>query len=872
MTGNELRKKYLDFFASKQHLVQGSFSLIPQDDPSLLIVAAGMAPLKPFFTGRMTPPSTRMATCQKCVRTNDIENVGYTARHQTFFEMLGNFSFGDYFKREAIAWAWEFVTQHLKLDVAKLYASIYEDDDEACAIWRDEIGLEEWRIVRMGKKDNFWEIGTGPCGPCSELYYDRGPEYGCGKQGCFVGCDCDRYLEFWNLVFTQYDRQEDGSYLPLAKKNIDTGAGLERLASIMQGKATNFETDLLFPIIDYIQKTSGKQYGIDKARDVSMKVIADHGRSVVVMIGDGIMPSNEGRGYVLRRILRRAIRHGKLLGISKPFMGDVVGVVADIYAQPYPDITKNHDYIRKIIEVEEQRFNETLQQGTELLLDIVAQHKDAHVAVLSGDAVFKLYDTYGFPWELTREIVEEHGLSINYEGFLQAMEQQRARARSARSDVGGFEGTPDLTGIVSSPTIYDRSLIQANVLAVFRGESILKDVEVGADAGIVVDGTAFYAEGGGQTGDKGVISAPGMMFEVENVKKLPDGTIVHYGKLANGKIGAGQVINLAPDKAAHQAIARNHSATHILQAVLKQKLGGHVNQAGSQVTAERLRFDFTHFEQISPETMRDIERCVNVYILGDVHVDVRNMSIEEAKTSGAMALFGEKYGDVVRVVRMGDFSLELCGGSHVCSVGEIGLFKIVAEESVAAGVRRIEAVTGIAAVDYVQARERIINAIAATFKTAVENIPERLEQTLGKIKEQERAITQLNSKIVAGQTESLFEQMYEHGCVKCLVVEAVVPDAESLRELGDTIKAKWSDCAVLLAAKIGDKVNFLALSRGAAAGKVHAGNLVKEVAAIAGGGGGGKPDMAQAGGKQPEKLQAALDKARDIIDKAFTGG
>ena len=872
MTGNELRKKYLDFFKAKQHLIQNSYSLIPHEDPTLLIVAAGMAPLKPFFTGKMTPPSPRIATCQKCVRTNDIENVGHTARHHTFFEMLGNFSFGDYFKIEAIEWAWEFVTKHLLLDPERIYPSVYVEDDEAYNIWRDKIGIPEQRIVRLGKKDNFWEIGPGPCGPCSELYYDMGEEFGCSNPECFVGCDCDRYLEFWNLVFTQFDRQEDGSYLPLTKKNIDTGAGLERLASIMQRKRSNFETDLVFPIIQYIERTAGMIFGSNAQNDISMKVIADHGRSMVVMIGDGILPSNEGRGYVLRRILRRAIRHGKLLGIDRPFMLPLVDVVAEIFAEPYPEIRNNIDFIKKIVENEENRFNETLQQGTELLFKIIAEQNKTGGTIIPGADVFKLYDTYGFPWELTMEIAAEQGLSIDQSGFKTAMEEQRDRARAARADVIVADTVPDLTVLVNQPTDYNKQYTSANILAIFTDGQLLNVAPSDSEVALVLDRTAFYAEGGGQVCDKGLIINSNAKFEVHSVKKLADGTVVHYGKVLSGEFIINAPIILQPDCELRIAAARNHTATHILHSVLKKVLGNHVNQAGSQVTAERLRFDFSHYEQLKLEQLQEIERSVNKLVLSGETVEIKKMAIADAKVAGATALFGEKYGDVVRVVRIGDYSQELCGGIHVDQSSEIGMFKITSEESVAAGVRRIEAVTGIAAVEFSQRQTEILNKIADTLKVGFDNLADRVDYLQVKTKDLEKTISQLNRKLVGNQLNDLCNATVTVGDVCYLVAEVSVPDAESLRELGDSLKNKLENSVVVLGAKIADKLNFLALVNGTALGLAHAGNIVKETAKIAGGNGGGKPDMAQAGGKIPEKLHDALAKARAVIVHQIAGG
>ena len=693
MTGNELREAYLQFFSEKKgHLRMPSFSLIPQDDPTLLLIGAGMAPLKPYFTGKMKPPGTRVTTSQRCVRTGDIENVGRTARHQTYFEMLGNFSFGDYFKKEAIPWAWEFLTEVVELPKDKLWVTVYPDDDEAIAIWKSQPGFPQDHVVKLD--DNFWEIGPGPCGPDSEIYIDLGEERGCGQPTCGVGCDCDRYLEIWNLVFTQYDRQEDGSYKDLAHKNIDTGCGLERLASVVQGKKTNFETDLLYPIIEYAAKVAGVKYGDDAQKDISLKVIADHARSMAIMIMDGILPSNEGRGYVLRRILRRAIRHGRMLGIKDKFLEGAVDAVVDIYkdASDFGALVAKQDYIKKVISLEEDRFASTLNQGMELLDGEIQAVKAEGKKELDGKVGFRLYDTFGFPWELTEEILHEQGLDLDKDGFDKAMEEQRQRARSARAANIRVQ-VPDLSGIDVSKLKLDPEAKEAKVVAIWKDGKLVEEIHDGDEAGIILDATPFYAEGGGQVGDEGALISEFGHIKATNAKKLPDGTVYHISYVEEGQLKVGDTVKIEVDQTKKLASARNHTATHLLQAALKRVVGDQVNQAGSSVTPERLRFDFTNFEPVTAQQLADVEELVNKVILKGQDVDISHMSLDEAKKAGAMALFSEKYGDVVRVVKVPGFSMELCAGSHVKNVGQIGMFKIISESGVASGVRRIEAIT-----------------------------------------------------------------------------------------------------------------------------------------------------------------------------------
>ena len=707
MTGNEIREKFLKFFQDRGHLMLPSASLIPQDDPTLLIIGAGMAPFKPFFTGKMKPPSPRITTCQKCVRTGDIENVGHTARHHTYFEMLGNFSFGDYFKKEIIPWSWEFLTKELELPADKLWITIHTEDDEAYALWR-EVGVPDERIVRL--EDNWWEIGSGPCGPDSEIHIDLGPERGCGKPTCGPGCDCDRFLELWNLVFTQFNQMPDGTYPPLKSKNIDTGAGLERLASVIQGKPSNFETDLMFPIIEYACKVAGVEYGKDKDTDVSLKVIADHARSMTFMIGDGILPSNEGRGYVLRRILRRAVRHGRLIGISEKFLAGAVDIVISMFGHVYTNLAEKRDYIQKVIDMEETSFLRTLKQGSELLNEEIAKLKEAGKTELDGATAFKLNDTFGFPWELTAEILEEQGLTMDKAGFDAALEVQRQMARDARNDKEGRPVVYNTTGIEVGALKVDETATSATIVKLYPAHDAqpVESAGDGTEVAVICDVTAFHAEGGGQLGDLGTITGPTGVINVTTTKKLPDGAIIMVGEVTEGVINVGDAVTFAVDKARKLDIARNHTATHLLHAALKQVLGSHVNQAGSYVGPDRLRFDFSHFSQVTEAELAEVERLVNEEILASKAVEIEELPIEEAKKKGAMALFGEKYGKIVRVVTVPGFSMEFCGGSHVNNTAQIGMFKIVSEGSSGAGVRRIEAVTGHGAVEHINHMEAMM--------------------------------------------------------------------------------------------------------------------------------------------------------------------
>ncbi|HWR38358.1 MAG TPA: alanine--tRNA ligase [Patescibacteria group bacterium] len=864
LTGSELRKKYLDFFASKDHLIQTSYPLIPKDDPTLLLIGAGMAPFKPFFTGKMRPPHLRIATSQKCIRTGDIENVGRTARHHTFFEMLGNFSFGDYFKKEAIAWAWEFLTEWLQMPADKLWITIHTSDDEAWEIWHNDIHIPAERIIRM--EDNFWEIGPGPCGPCSELYIDLGEERGCGKPDCAVGCDCDRYLEIWNLVFTQFDRDDAGNYTPLAKKNIDTGAGLERIASVLQNKRSNFETDLLFPIIEHTAKVAGVAYGQLAKTDVSLKVIADHGRSVTVMIADGILPSNEGRGYVLRRVLRRAVRHGRLMGIDKLFLTDIVDVVVKIFDDAYPDIREKSDYIKKVIQLEEERFNATLAQGMELLNKEVQTLQDAGQTVLGGEAAFKLYDTFGFPWELTLEILQENNMEMDKAGFDRAMADQRERARAARQDNEEKVVLPDLSSLAGAGQAYQASAKTAKILLIAKAGAAVQEAFDGDEIAVITDVTAFYAEGGGQMGDRGVLRTPLGIMEVATAKKMADGTIYHLGQIVEGVLKVGDAVTLEADEARRRHGARNHTATHLLHKALKTVLGDHVNQAGSLVGPERLRFDFSHFSAVTAEELNQVEAIVNTEILANDPVAIVETSQDAARDMGATALFGEKYGDKVRVVSVGEFSKELCGGVHVGSSAEIGLFKILSETGIGAGIRRIEAVTGQGAYEYVTEQETVLNNAAAVLKTRPEEVPQRLEAMSARLREMEKELAVMAGKLAKTEVQDLLANVKDVQGVQAVVGKVSAADMDTLRSTADMVRDHLKCGVVVLGAVNDEKVNLVVMATTEAVARgIHSGNIIKEAAKVAGGGGGGRPDMAQAGGKLPEKIGEALQAAERVI-------
>lgn len=869
---NDLREKYLSFFESKGHLRHESYSLVPENDKSLLLINAGMAPLKKFFTGESEPPRHRMTTCQKCIRTPDIERVGITARHGTFFEMLGNFSFGDYFKEEAISWAWEFVTEVLEMPKDKLWVTIYENDDEAFDIWNKKIGVPEDKIVRLGKEDNFWEIGSGPCGPDSEIHFDRGPEFGCGKPTCRPGCDCDRFMEFWNLVFTQFDSDGKGNYERLAHPNIDTGMGLERIACIMQGVNNLFEVDTVQNIIKAISDRAEVKYGEDKKSDISLRVIADHTRASTFLISDGVMPSNEGRGYVLRRLIRRACRHARLLGIKGAFIADIAEVVAGENRTAYPILTEKLDYIKKVIGMEEARFDATIENGLSLLDDVMEKAKKEGKTKLSGEDVFKLSDTYGFPLDLTREIASENGLEIDEEGFGEKLAEQKKRAREARAKLGGIGWDGDLLSFFnkSKKTLfegYTKSETEAKILAIIDAETN-EPVDMSTDNFIIItDKTVFYGEGGGEVGDTGYISTENGKARVVDTKKT-DGIYLHICETVSGSFQTGDNVKMELDKERRAAISRNHSATHLLDAALRRVLGDHIQQAGSYVSDSVARFDFTHFSAVTPEELKKVELLVNEKILEAIDVTADEMDIESAKKSGAIALFGEKYGARVRVVRMGDFSSEFCGGAHVTNTGKIGLFKIISESSVAAGTRRIEAVTGFEAYKLLCSKTDIVSKTMAALKASDENdIPSKIANLETELKETKRALEEANVKIAKSNLAKSFENASVCGELNVVSMVSDMP-VNTLRTLGDEIKAENDNTVALLCSNSDGKLTLCCVcGKNAVKKGVTAPAVLKKLSAIVGGGGGGKPDSATAGVKNPEKLAEALSALDGIVSE-----
>ena len=868
---NELRKMYLDFFESKGHLVMKSFSLIPQNDKSLLLINAGMAPLKPYFTGQEIPPRRRVTTCQKCIRTGDIENVGKTARHGTFFEMLGNFSFGDYFKHEAIAWSWEFLTKTLEIPADRLYPSVYQDDDEAFNIWNKEIGVDKDRIFRFGKEDNFWEHGAGPCGPCSEIYYDRGEKYGCGKPGCTVGCDCDRYIEIWNNVFTQFNNDGNGNYEELENKNIDTGMGLERLATVMQDVDSIFDVDTIKAIRDEVCKYANVEYETEYKKDVSIRVITDHIRSVTFMFSDGIMPSNEGRGYVLRRLLRRAARHGRLLGIKGAFLAKLSEVVIRESKDGYPELADKKDYILKLIATEEENFNKTIDQGLSILNDMMAEMETEKKTVLSGENTFKLYDTYGFPIDLTIEILEEKGFTVDEEGFKEAMEVQRQKARDAREETNylGADVTiyQSIDAAIESKFVgYHDLTHDSKVTVLTTADALVDELKEGMEGTILVEETPFYATMGGQVADTGVIRTANAEFVVEDTIKLQGTKIGHVGKMTKGSIKVGETVTLAVDEARRNLIANNHSATHLMQKALRMVLGNHVEQAGSLVDPDKLRFDFTHFSPMTPEEIAKVEEIVNQEIQNGLDVVTNEMTIDEAKKTGAMALFGEKYGDTVRVVQMGDFSSELCGGTHVKNTSNISAFKIVSESGVAAGVRRIEALTGAGLIAHFNQVEETLKEAAALLKVSPADVVKRITALQEEAKTLSKENDKLKAKIAKAAAGDVTSEAEDVNGIKVLVKALSGVDMNGMRDLGDEAKQKLGEAVILYATENDGKVNLMATAtEGAIKKGAHAGNLIKEVASLVGGGGGGRPNMAQAGGKNPAGIPDALKKAKEVI-------
>jgi alanyl-tRNA synthetase len=868
---NELREMFLSYYESKDHLRLKSASLVPQGDKSILIINSGMAPLKAYFSGQETPPKERAVSCQKCIRTPDIERVGKTERHGTFFEMLGNFSFGDYFKKEAIAYAWEFCTKVLELPEDRLWVTVYLDDDEAFEIWNKDINIPVDKIVRMGKEDNFWEIGLGPCGPCSEIYFDRGPERGCGKDDCKLGCDCDRYVEFWNLVFTQFDKDEAGNYNKLAKPNIDTGMGLERIALIMQEVDNIFEVDTIKYILDYVCALTGVKYGKDPKQDLSIRVITDHIRSTSFMTSDGILPSNEGRGYVLRRLLRRAARHGKLLGIEGAFLTKIAKKVIEVSGGAYPELVEKKDYILNVIDIEESRFNETLDKGLNILEGYIGELKKSGIKTLTGEKAFELYDTYGFPLDLTRDVLEEQGYSVDEEGFNKEMLAQRERARSGRADTSGEAWKEDiyskLDKSISTNFIgYQNYTSDSKILAVLTNNDIVKSASEGQEISVILDTTPFYAESGGQVADTGKIYSNQFELEVIDCKKVAGGRFAHICKVVKGEVNTGDSCKAEISVPRRMAIARNHSTTHLLHKALRTVLGTHVEQAGSLVTQERLRFDFSHFKAMSEEELEKVEKLVNEAILDSLDIFIKEASIAEAKQMGAMALFGEKYGDVVRVVKMGDYSVELCGGTHLATTSQAGMFKIISESGIAAGVRRIEAITGEKAYEYMKEEEKLVKEISEKLKTFPKETPKKIDALLQQLKDTEKELAALKSKLASGALDDVIANAKEIKGVKCIVHSFEGMGADDLRTIGDKLRDKFANSIIILTTTEGDKISVLGMaSKQAVEQGAHAGNIIKEVTKLAGGSGGGRPDMAQGGIKEAGKIKEALAVVEEVL-------
>ena len=870
---NELREMFLSFFESKGHLRLPSFSLIPQNDASLLLINSGMAPMKPYFTGEVEPPRHRVCTCQKCIRTGDIENIGKTARHGTYFEMLGNFSFGDYFKHEAIAWSWEFLTKTVGLDESRLYPSIYEEDEEAFEIWTKEIGVAPEKIFRFGKSDNFWEHGSGPCGPCSEIYYDRGEKYGCGKEGCTVGCECDRYMEVWNNVFSQFNNDGQGNYTELAQKNIDTGMGLERLAVVCQDVDSLFDVDTVMNITNKVTELTGASYGQSVKMDVSLRVITDHIRASSFMIADGVLPSNEGRGYVLRRLLRRAARHGKLLGVNEPFLYKVVETVVQENEGHYSYLRERADYITRIVRVEEDNFGRTIDGGMRIFSEMLAEHKAKGETEFSGADAFKLYDTYGFPIDLTIEMVADEDMTLNQKEFAALMQEQKVRAREARKTLGDLAWAGIDLGLDNTPTAfvgYTDTKCDAKVLAVCVGEEVSGAISGGENGIVVLDKTPFYAEMGGQVADHGMIFVGGNRFEVTNVQKDKGGKYLHHGRMLSGSIRVDDAVTAAIDEERRKAIMRAHSATHLLQKALQTVLGDHVHQAGSYVEPDRLRFDFTHYSAMTPEEIIKVNALVQTTVMVGYPIVTTEMAIDDAKSMGATALFSEKYGDTVRVVNMGDYSIELCGGTHLDNTAKVGPFRIVSEASVASGVRRIEAITGNVYVSEATDNRRLLEDIGNALKAKAKDVLDKLNEQNEEIKRLRRELEQYKAKEAAGAVDNMLMQAKAVGSVKVLTMKMSDADAGKLRQMGDVLRDKVPSIAAVLAGVSGEKVTFLAVcGKDAVKVGVKAGDIVKNVCAFCGGSGGGKPDSAMGGGKDVAKTDAALASVADFIASKF---
>lgn len=868
---HEIRKEFLDFFEEKEHLVAPSFSLVPKNDKSLLLIGAGMAPLKHYFTGEATPPRSRMATCQKCIRTGDIDNVGKTARHATFFEMLGNFSFGDYFKKEAITWAWEFLTKRMELNPEDLWVSVYEEDDEASELWNEMIGVPEERIVRLGKEDNFWELEVGPSGPCSEIYVDRGIEYGCGDENCKPGCECDRFLEVWNLVFTQFDKDENGVYHPLPNPNIDTGMGLERIATVMEGANNIFEIKAIQNILRKVEEISKYNYGSDEVKDVSIRVITDHARAMTFLVSDGVLPSNEGRGYVLRRLIRRASRHGKLLGIEGEFLSEIVDVIINSWQVEYKDIKEKEEQIKRIIKAEEAKFQETIDQGISILEEYIIEMKQLGETVLSGENAFKLYDTYGFPLDLTKEILLERNLSLNEEEFKFNMEEQRNRARKSRDDGdsgwGDKESKELFKEIESTFKGYDTTKLETEVTSIIKDNTQVNELTINDEGIVVLKETPFYGESGGQVGDIGEIVGNGLRIEVLDTK-VHDDIRLHNIKVLEGTIKLGDKVTAIVDEVRRDAIRRNHSATHLLHKALKEVLGGHVNQAGSLVLPNRLRFDFTHFESITLSDLKKVENRVNDIVLNGLNIAVIETTLKEAQEMGAIGLFEDKYKNDVRIVKIGDYSQELCGGTHVRNTSNIGLFKIISETSVASGIRRIEAITGLSVLEHLSSVENEIEEICHILKTNKTNIIEKAKQMTEENKEMMREIEMLKGKLSSNIADEILDSKNIVKDIPYIAYRVKGMDMNSLRNLGDEIRNRLGTGVVVLASVLNDKISYVVMvTKDINSKGILAGSIIKEVAKVAGGSGGGRPDMAQAGGKDISKVDESLSIVARLIEE-----
>ena len=868
---HEIRKEFLDFFEEKGHLVAPSFSLVPKNDKSLLLIGAGMAPLKHYFTGEAIPPRNRMATCQKCIRTGDIDNVGKTARHATFFEMLGNFSFGDYFKKEAISWAWEFLTERMEIDPLDLWVTVYKDDDEAFELWNKMIGLPEEKIVRLGKDDNFWELEVGPSGPCSEIYVDRGIEYGCGDENCKPGCECDRFLEIWNLVFTQFDKDENGVYHPLPNPNIDTGMGLERMATVMEGTNNIFEIGAIRSILRKVEEISKYNYGSDEEKDVSVRVITDHARAMTFLVSDGVLPSNEGRGYVLRRLIRRASRHGKLLGINGGFLSEVVDVVINSWQIEYKDLKEKDKEIKKVIQAEEAKFQETIDQGISILEDYINEMRKKKKSVLSGEKAFKLYDTYGFPLDLTKEILLEKNLSLNEEEFKLNMERQRRRARNSRdsgdSGWGGKESKELFKDINSTFKGYETVKLETEIISLIKDNTKVNELSRFEEGVVILKETPFYGESGGQVGDKGKISGDNFILEVLDTK-LYDDLRLHNVKVVEGEVKLGDKVTASVDVLRRDAIRRNHSATHLLHKALKEVLGEHVNQAGSYVTPDRLRFDFTHFESITPNDLKKVEDRVNEMIFKGLDVETIETTLDEAYKLDAIGLFEEKYKNDVRIVKMGNYSQELCGGTHVVNTSNIGLFKIISETSIASGFRRIEAITGLSVLNFLNSIERELDELSNILKTNNTNIIEKATQIVEDIKERDKEIEKLKGKLSSNIADEIIDSKKEVKDIQYIVYKLKDMDMNSLRNLGDEIRNRLGSGVVVLASVLNDKISYVVMvTKDINKKGILAGNIIKEIAKVSGGNGGGRADMAQAGGKDISKVDESLLIVEGLIEK-----